>query len=107
MIYEQFLAQFTDWRPTKLYWQQLSIAEKFGKQEIQTVYNEIFKEAKSDYKLLTELTMVVNHKSWQHCKDLGNTSLCDYYTSLFQTTYQYACDHLKGDGLQYFLEITD
>ena len=107
MIYEDFLAQFTDWRPTQLYWQRFSIAESYGKAEIQKVYNDIFKEAKSDYKFLTELVMVLNHKTWQHCEDLDFSELCDCYTKLFRTASEYAKTHLTGNGLKYYLSVTD
>ena len=107
MIYENFLAQFTDWRPTTLYWQRFSIAEKYGKEEIRNVYGDIFKEAKKNYKLLTELVMILNHKSWYHCKNLESSMFCDLYAELFHTTYQYAADNLQEEELRYFLTTTD
>lgn len=107
MIYEQFLEQFTDWRPETLDWQRFSIAERFGVDEIKSVYNDIFEESKDDYKLLTELVMVLNHKSWQHCQNIENSRLCKLYASLFRTTNKYAHDHLQGEGLTYFLDVTD
>lgn len=107
MIYEQFLAQFTDWRPTTLYWQRFSIAEGFGKEEIKRVYNEIFDESKNDYKLITELVMILNHKSWQHCEDLMDSEFCKIYAELFREARNYAENTLKDDELQYFLDTTD
>lgn len=107
MIYEDFLAQFTDWRPTTLYWQRFSIAEGYGKQEISSIYEGIFKEAKKNYKKLTELVMILNHKCWQHCENNGVDGLCETYSSLFYETREYAINHLSGDELQYFFDITD
>lgn len=107
MIYEDFLAQFTDWRPKTLYWQRFSIAEEYGKEEIENVYKEIFKEAKRDYKKLTELVMVLNHKTFQHCKNLIYSTSCEVYASLYKTTAKYACNHLTGDELRYYLDVTD
>lgn len=107
MIYEQFLAQFTDWRPSKLYWQRFSIAEKFGETEIKKVYNDILKEAKKDYKAMTELVMALNHKSWQHCEDREFSTFCSVYKTLFESTYKLASSSLKDNELKYFLEITD
>lgn len=107
MIYEQFLAQFTDWRPTALYWQRFSIAEKFGKDEIERVYHEIFKESKKDYKLLTELVMVLNHKSWEHCEYTDYSEFCEQYSDLYYKAKEYAETHLEGDGLRYYLDVTD
>ena len=107
MIYEDYLAQFTDWRPTQLYWQRFSIAERYGKDEIIRVYDDILKESKDNFKLLTELVMVLNHKSWQHCEDIDHSAFCDIYSNLFYKTQKYALDHLTGDGLNYFLDVTD
>ena len=106
MIYEDFLAQFTDWRPTTLYWQRFSIAEEFGKQEIKRVYKDIFKEAKKSYKLLTELVMILNHKTWQH-KETTGSGLYDLYEELYDDTKDYALDHMKKEELSYFFDITD
>ena len=107
MIYEDFLSGFTSWRPENLYWQRFSIAERFGKNEIQSVYDDIMKESKKDYKRLTELVMVLNHKSFQHCEDVENKALCKFYTTLYKEANAYASDTLQGDELRYFLDVTD
>ena len=107
MIYEQFLEQFTDWRPVTLYWQRFSIAESFGKEEVERVYHEIFAEAKKDYKLLTELVMILNHKSWQHCEYIALSEFCRTYADLFRETKKYAETHLERDELHYFLDTID
>ena len=107
MIYEQFLEQFTDWRPTTLYWQRFSIAERYGKEELLRVYHEIFNESKNDYKLITELVMILNHKSWEHCENLMNSDFCSLYANLFREVRNYAEATLEGDELQYFLDVTD
>ena len=107
MVYEQFLSGFTSWRPAYSCWPRFSIAEKFGKKEINTVYNDIFKAAKSDYKLLTELVMVLNHKVFEYSEYPKNTTLCAYYSELFLRTKNYALDTLNGAELQYFLETID
>lgn len=107
MVYEDFLAKFTDWRPTTLYWQRFSIAERYGKEEIQRVYDEIFRESKRNYKLLTELVMILNHKSWQHCENVGCSEFCTLYSELFEDTKRYAEEYLEGDELRYFLSTID
>lgn len=107
MIYEDFLAQFTDWRPTALYWQRFSIAEKFGLDEIDSVYKDIFSEAKNDYKLLTELVMVLNHKTWEHSEYIRDSEFSKVYSGLFYDTQKYAEQNLKDDELKYYLDVTD
>jgi hypothetical protein len=107
LIYENFLAQFTDWRPETLYWQRFSVAERFGKDEITRVYNEIFNEAKSDYKHLTELVMILNHKTWEHCEHVVNPTFCGLYKELYYATDEYAKSHLTGKWLSYYYDVTD
>lgn len=107
MIYENFLSQFTNWRPTTLYWQRFSIGEKYGIDEVKEVYNDIFMAAKDDYKLLTELVMILNHKSWQHSEELTGSKFCKTYADLYYEARNYALNNLKNDELQYFLETTD
>ena len=107
MIYEQFLSKFTDWRPSTLYWQRFSIAERYGIDELMKVHDEIFDEANKDYKLLTELAMILNHKSWEHCENIECKQLCDLYSEWFHEVKDYAVSHLKNDELSYFLTTID
>ena len=107
MIYIDYLSQFTDWRPTQNYWQRFSITEKIGLDEVGAEFKTIFNDAKSDYKRLTELVMVLNHKSWQYCESVSDSMLCRLYTTLFKKAYNYAVKNLEGVALRYFLDVTD
>lgn len=102
MIYEQWLSRFTDWRPSTLYWQRLSIAERYGIEEIQTVFNEIFKEAKADYKLMTELIIVLMHKRTVECEEIENSKLCALYGELYDKANQYALSTFDDEELIYY-----
>ena len=107
MIYIDYLSQFTDWRPTQNYWQRFSITEKIGLDEVGAEFKTIFNDAKGDYKRLTELVMVLNHKSWQQHENTSDPMLCRLYARLFKKAYNYAIKHLEGDALRYFLDVTD
>ena len=48
------------------FWEDFSIAERFGLSAIQDTFNRAFKEWKEDYEFLTELVLVLNHKIWQY-----------------------------------------
>ena len=60
---------------------------------------------KHDYKYLTELVLVLNHKAWQH-QDM-NPVLSELYIQLYEIADNYAIDNLKGYELKYFFEVTD
>lgn len=62
-------------------------------------------EWKEDYRFLTELVLVLNHKIWQHHGH--NALLAQTYDRLWREADQYAVDNLTGDALMYYYEITD
>ena len=107
MVYEQWLSTFTDWRPTTQAWQCFSIAERISEQEINSTYKRLFDEMKGNFKTMTELVMVLNHKMFQHNDIPGHRRLCELYSNLFESADSYALKTLKGDELSYFLSVTD
>ena len=107
MVYEQWLAKFTSWRPKTSAWQSFSIAEQISEREVNDTYKRLFNQMKDDYQLLTELVMVLNHKMFQHSEIPGHRRLCELYGNLFESADGYAMKTLKDDQLSYFLSIID
>lgn len=107
MVYEQWLSKFTSWRPQTNAWQSFSIAEQISEREVNDTYKRLFSQMKNDYKTLTELVMILNHKMFQHNEIPGHRRLCELYSNLFETTDDYALHALKDDELSYFLSVTD
>lgn len=87
------------------FWEDFSIADAFGPSAIQNTYNLAFKSWKHNYKYLTELSLVLNHKIWQHYEK--HPQLAMLYNTLWRQADQFAMDNLKDDELDYFLEVTD
>ena len=48
------------------FYDDFTIADRFGLSAIQDTYNRAFSEWKSSYKYLTELVLVLNWKIWEH-----------------------------------------
>lgn len=88
------------------FWQDFSIADKFGKTAIKDTFNRAFKEWKSNYIYLTELVMVLNWKLWTFYEK-GNNEYAELYNELWMKADEYACNNLKGDELSYFYRETD
>lgn len=88
------------------FWQDFSIADKFGKSAIKDTFNRAFKEWKSNYIYLTELVMVLNWKLWTFYEK-GNNEYAELYNELWMKADEYACENLKGDELSYFYSETD
>ena len=46
------------------FWDDFSIADRFGVSAVRDTFNRAFAEWKEDYQYLTELILVLNHKIW-------------------------------------------
>lgn len=88
------------------FWQDFTIADRFGEDAVKDTYRRAFAEWKLDYKYLTELVMVLNWKIWDHYEK-NNKELASLYNELWIKADNYALDNLKDDELTYFLTITD
>lgn len=104
---------FEDWNIEELTWYKplttcymdFSIAERFGKSAVFNTYSKLFEEYKDNYKLLTELVMVLNWKIWQHYE--SNEVMAKVYNFLWEKADCYACNNLKENELLYFYRTTD
>lgn len=87
------------------FWTDFSIADRFGIAAVKDTYRRAFEEWKGDYRYLTDLVMVLNHKIWQWYE--RNEPLAEVYNDLWDKTARYAMDTLKGEELSYYFEVTD
>ncbi len=90
---------------TTTFWEDFSIADRFGVPAIKDTFKRAFNEWKTNYIYLTELVIVLNHKVWQHYQK--NDTYAELYNELWGKADDYACNHLKGDELSHFYMITD
>ena len=77
----------------------------FGIEAVKGTFKRAFEEWKGDYKFLTELVMVLNHKIWQWYEK--NDELARVYNALWEEADNYGCENLKGEELDYFYETLD
>jgi hypothetical protein len=90
---------------TTTFWEDFSIADRFGANAIRDTFKRAFNEWKSNYIYLTELVIVLNHKIWQWYEK--NDKYAELYNELWEHADAYACDNLKGEELSHFYRITD
>jgi len=99
--------EITGYEPKTTFWDDFTIAENFGREEIEDTASRAFEEWKDNYEFLTELIMVINHKSWEHSRD----SLCNVYVDLFYEYDGRAINYLEEthneEGLNYFFRTLD
>lgn len=92
------------------FWEDFSIAEKFGTGAIRDTAECAFSEWKDDVKYLTELVMVINHKCWEHYRK-DSKELSNFYGDLYYEYYDKALDYLDKQGTQdeimYFIRTLD
>jgi hypothetical protein len=99
------IEEMTGYKPVTTFWDDFSIADKFGESAIRDTYERAFDEWKGNYKYLTELVMVLNHKIWQYHG--RNETFENVYNELWEKADSYACENLKGKELSYFYKTTD
>lgn len=88
------------------FWDDFSIADRFGVSAIKDTYTRAFNEWKHDYKYLTELVMVLNWKCWHHYHE-GNRKYSSLYEDLYYEAAEYASENLSGEAARYYFETTD
>ena len=88
------------------FWDDFSIADRFGVSAIKDTYNRAFNDWKNNTVYVTELVMVLNWKLWQHY-ERGNKTLSKLYDELWQKTHDWCLNNLEGDDLSYYFRTTD
>lgn len=99
------IEETTGYKPITTFWQDFTIADMFGTNAIEDTYRRVMNEWKSNYKFLTELVMVLNWKIWEYYET--NETVARLYNDLWMEAQEYALDHLVGNELKYYLEVTD
>ena len=87
------------------FWDDFTIADAFGVDAVKDTYNNAFKYWKHNYEYITELSLVLNWKIFQHYE--SNNFLYDIYRILYEECDQWCMKHLKGNELSYYIKWTD
>ena len=87
------------------FWDDFSIADRFGAAAIKDTFKRAFDEWKSNTEYVTELAMVLNHKAWYFSEH--DIAISELYVRLWQEVDGWCIENLKGDDLTYYLQTTD
>ena len=90
-------------RPT--FWDDFSIADRFGKDAIIDTYHRAFQDWHRSVVYITELALVLNWKSWEYAE--SNPDLSRLYEYLWDIVNTWCYDNLKGRDLDYYYKTTD
>ena len=97
--------EFCGYKPITTFWEDFTIAEAFGVSAIRDTFNRAFAEWKTNYKYLTELVMVLNHKIWMwYGKD---DTVARVYNELWKIADEYGYNNLTGEEANYFFATLD
>lgn len=88
------------------FWQDFSIADRFGEDAITDTFERAFKEWKSSIEYMTELAIALNYKIWQHFEN-GNKRFAEVYDEYWRYTDEYIMENFNDEDVQYYLKITD
>ena len=99
------IEEMTGYKPITTFYEDFSIADRFGISAIKDTFKRAFENWKDNYEYLTELVMALNWKIWEHYE--SNEKVAKVYSDLWEKADGYAMDNLKGEELRYFLSTTD
>ena len=96
----------TGYKPITTFWQDFSIADPFGKDAIEDTFMRAKEEWKDNYKFMTELSLVMNWKSWQY---QYNQNMCELYADLYYKIDAWFYGYYKDnqEALNYYFKTTD
>lgn len=101
-----FIEAETGYRLMTTFFEDFSIADKYGMDAIRDTYQRIFSEWKHQYKYVTELSLILNWKIWEH-EGAKDHDVAKLYNDLWTKTDKWAMNNLKGSELTYFCIIND
>lgn len=105
MTFQEYCLDELGYKTLTTYWDDFSIAERFGIKAIADTFREAVNEHYQNYKILTELVLILNHKIWYYYDK--NERLAKLYNNLWETLDQWCCNHLKGEELSYYYRVLD
>jgi len=94
-----------DYECKTTFWNDFSIAERFGAEAIKDTYRRARAEWERDRVYGTELSMVLNNKCWYWYEK--NNVFSRLYAELWEEYHGWVLDNWKGEDLGYYLRITD
>lgn len=98
------ITELNGYEPITTFWQDFSIADKFGNNAIVDTYSRAKSEWKDNYKYWTELCLVLNHKIWQwHERDNQRAIL---YDKLWREADEMTSEW-SDEKQEYYFQVTD
>lgn len=92
------------------FWRAFDEAEEAGRATVIEIASILYQRWRNNIEELTDLVMVINHKSWDHHYN-GNDDMCNLYADLYYEYYEKAIQYLEDNGrekdITYFVRTLD
>lgn len=96
----------TGYKPITTFYEDFSIADRFGMSAIRDTYKRGLKSAKFlGYKYLTEFVMALNWKIHEHYQT--RQAIAELYYDLWEQAKEEVYNTLQGEELEYYYRTTD
>ena len=89
----------------KGFWQDFTIADRFGVSAIKDTYNRAFNEWKDNVEYYASLVMTLNHKIWEWYEK--DEAVAKLYNELWMRADDYGRDNFKGKEAEYYFNVID
>ena len=112
---EWHMADEIGYEPKTTFWQDFSIAERFGSEAIIDTFTRAFAEWRNNVVYIAELALVLNHKGFFYyalSEKLADISeelarVGELYFTLYRELHDWARDFFDGDDGQYYFDVVD
>ena len=94
-----------DYECKTTFWNDFSIAERFGVEAIKDTYRRARAEWERERVYGTELSIILNHKCWYWYEE--NDTFSKLYSELWEEYHGWVLDNWEGEDLRYYLRTTD
>jgi hypothetical protein len=93
-------------RASSTFFGDFTVAEAYGEPSIRDTFNRCFDEWKDNYKMFTELVVVLNHLLWLHY-DREENERAKLYDKIWRKCVAYVNDHYEGEAAEHYFMVTD
>lgn len=105
MTFNEFMQAQFGVESCTTFWMDFGIADRFGLSAVRDTF-ERSRHWRSDYKMWTELCVVLGSRYWMH-HDRGNHELSALYEDLYNRAHEIAHDTFTAEEIEYYYSITD
>ena len=104
--FEKGMKELNGYEVQTTFYQDFTIADAFGVDAVEDTYKRAFNEWKTNKVYVTELSLVLNHKIWEH-HHKQNHALMITYDTLWKKHDEWCMTALSDEDVAYYLRITD